>query len=79
MTLEITEDLIAKQSPEAQAIIRLLLDRLAELESRLGKSPQTPRCRRVRNIRMPNQNVPSEMVSRENEAGRKDISSITGN
>ena len=40
MSLEITEDLIAKQSPEAQAIIRLLLDRLAELEARLGKSPQ---------------------------------------
>ncbi len=40
MSLEITEDLIAKQSPEAQAIIRLLLDRLAELEARLGKSPE---------------------------------------
>ncbi len=40
MSLEITEDLIAKQPPEAQAIIRLLLDRLAELEARLGKSPQ---------------------------------------
>jgi len=40
MTLEITEDLIARQPPEAQAIIRLLLKRLAELEARLGKSPQ---------------------------------------
>ena len=45
--LEITEELIARQSPEAQAIIRLLLGqiakltaRVAELESRLGKTPQ---------------------------------------
>ena len=40
MSLEITEDLIAKQSAEAQAIIRLLLTRLAELEAQLGQSPQ---------------------------------------
>ena len=40
MTLEITEDLIARQPAEAQAIIRLLLKRLAELEARLDKSPQ---------------------------------------
>jgi transposase len=45
--LEITEELIARQSPEAQAIIRVLLAqiaklsaRVAELEARLGKSPQ---------------------------------------
>ncbi len=40
MSQEITEDLIARQSPEAQAIIRLLLKKLAELEARLGKSPR---------------------------------------
>ncbi len=40
MSLEITENLIARQPAEAQAIIRLLLKRLAELEARLGKSPQ---------------------------------------
>ncbi|MCZ6856147.1 MAG: DUF6444 domain-containing protein [Gammaproteobacteria bacterium] len=40
MSLEIKEDLISRQPPEAQAIIRLLLNRLAELEARLGKSPQ---------------------------------------
>ena len=40
MSLEITEDLIARQSPEAQAIIRLLLARIAELEARLNKTPQ---------------------------------------
>ncbi len=47
MSLEVTEELIARQSPEAQAIIRALLaqnaalaKRVAELEERLGKSPQ---------------------------------------
>ncbi len=40
MSLEITEGLIARQPAEAQAIIRLLLARLAELEARLGKSPR---------------------------------------
>ena len=40
MSLEITEDLIARQPPEAQAIIRLLLAKIAELESRLNKTPQ---------------------------------------
>ena len=40
MTLEITEDLIARQSPEAQEIIRILLAKIQELEARLNKSPQ---------------------------------------
>lgn len=40
MSFEITEDLIARQTPEAQLIIRLLLARIEELEARLGKSPQ---------------------------------------
>lgn len=40
MSPEITEELIARQSPEAQAIIRLLLARIAELEARLNKTPQ---------------------------------------
>lgn len=40
MSLEITEDLIARQPPEAQAIIRLLLAKIAQLEARLDKSPQ---------------------------------------
>lgn len=39
MSLEITEDLIARQPAEAQAIIRLLLARIEELEAKLGKSP----------------------------------------
>lgn len=47
MSLKITEELIARQSPEAQVIIRLLLARIAEqdrriadLEARLHKTPQ---------------------------------------
>lgn len=40
MSLEITEDLIARQPPEAQAIIRILLGKIAELEARLNKSPE---------------------------------------
>ncbi len=40
MALEITEELIAHQTPEAQAIIRLLLARIQELEERLNQSPR---------------------------------------
>ena len=51
MSLEITEDLIARQPPEAQAIIRALLAhiakqdrRIAELEARLNKTPLNGRA-----------------------------------
>ena len=40
MSLEITEELIGRQSPEAQLIIRLLLAKIQELEARLNKSPR---------------------------------------
>ena len=40
MELELTEELIGRQSTEAQAIIRLLLARIAALEFRLGMTPQ---------------------------------------
>jgi len=46
MALEITEKIIARQPPKAQAIIRLLAEiaelktRIAKLESRLGLNPQ---------------------------------------
>jgi transposase len=36
----ISEDVIARQPPEAQAIIRILLAKIAELEARLNKSPR---------------------------------------
>jgi transposase len=38
--LLITEELIARQSPEARAIIRLLLAKLADLEARLNMTPR---------------------------------------
>jgi transposase len=37
MSLGITEEIIARQPPEAQAIIRLLLGRIAELEAEVGE------------------------------------------
>jgi transposase len=40
MTLEITDDLIARQPPEAQAIIRALLAKIDELQARLNQSPR---------------------------------------
>ena len=48
MSLGITEEIITRQPPEAQAIIRLLLAKIAELEGRVeelqrqakGKTPQ---------------------------------------
>jgi transposase len=40
MSLELTEDLIARQPAEAQAIIRMLLAKIQELEARLNKTPQ---------------------------------------
>ncbi len=42
MSLEITEELIARQSPEAQAIIRLLLAQIAELKADLARLKKTP-------------------------------------
>src|SRR4051812_37783434 len=40
MPQEITEELLARQTPEAQALIRLLLARIADLEARLNQSPR---------------------------------------
>ena len=48
MQAAVTEEIIARQTPEAQAVIRLLLARIAELEARIaelelqgkGKTPQ---------------------------------------
>jgi transposase len=40
MSQTIPEEVIARQPPEAQAIIRLLLARIEALEARLGKTPQ---------------------------------------
>jgi transposase len=40
MALEITEELIGRQPAESQAIIRLLLAKIAELEARLNQTPR---------------------------------------
>src|SRR5271169_2829726 len=40
LEMEITEELIARQPPEAQAIIRVLLAKIQELERRFNKTPQ---------------------------------------
>jgi len=40
MQLEISQELIARQPPEAQAIIRMLLAKIQELEARLNQSPR---------------------------------------
>jgi transposase len=39
MSLEVTQAEIARQPPESQAIIRMLLAKIAELEARLNKTP----------------------------------------
>ena len=77
MTLEITEDLIARQPPEARAIIRLLLVKIAELETRLNKRRKTPPCRPAHSIRTPNRRRRSRNRS-ENEAGNQDMQSMNG-
>ena len=40
LEMKITEELIARQPPEAQAIIRVLLAKIQELEERFNKTPQ---------------------------------------
>lgn len=42
MSLEITEELIARQSPEAQAIIRFLLAQIADLKAEVAALKKTP-------------------------------------
>jgi transposase len=42
MSLEITEELIARQPPEAQVIIRLLLAQIAQLQAEVAELKKTP-------------------------------------
>ena len=65
MSLEITEDLIARQPPEARAVIRILLAKIAELEARLKQTPQ--------NSSLPpsTQHPYAKPASPKNKSGRK--------
>jgi hypothetical protein len=68
MEPNVTDEVISRQPPEAQAIIRDPLDRIAKLEAEVrqlrgqvkGKTPQIRPCRRVRSIRMPNRSGRNE-------------------
>src|SRR5262245_19685553 len=40
MSLKVTEELITRQPPEAQAIIRALLAKIQELQDQLNQSPR---------------------------------------
>jgi hypothetical protein len=39
MTFEITDEMMAKWPPDAQAVVRLLLARIAELEAQVWTCP----------------------------------------
>jgi hypothetical protein len=60
MSLGITEEIIARQPPEAQAIIRLLLAKIAELESRIERLERGQPQAKPRGLRAP----PSQAVTR---------------
>jgi transposase len=64
MTPEITDDLIARQSPEAQAIIRVLLAKIADLEARLDQSPRN-------SSRPPSSEHPHAKPRRPKSAGKR--------
>jgi len=53
MSLGITEEIIARQPPEAQAIIRLLLARIAELESRIEELQRQVKSKTPENSSLP--------------------------
>ena len=73
----VTEEVIARQPPEAQAIIRMLLARIAELdarvadlEARLNKTPGIPRCRRRASIRTPSRRLRRGRAARNRGVNR---------
>jgi len=53
MSLGITEEIVARQPPEAQAIIRLLLARISELEARIEELERQGRGRTPQNSSLP--------------------------
>ena len=53
MSLGITEEMIARQPPEAEAIIRLLLAKIAELEARIGELQRQGKGKTPQNSSLP--------------------------
>ena len=82
MSLELTEEMIARQPPESQAIIRILWARVQELEGRLLRTPHNSSLppsvqfaaanmpsRRRRNARKRNVAVSRDMPSTSDRCG----------
>jgi transposase len=64
MTLEITDDLIARQPPEAQLIIHALMAKIEELQARLNQSPRN-------SSRPPSSEHPHAKPARAKAAGKR--------
>jgi transposase len=76
MLLELTDEMMARQPPEAQAIIRFLLAKIAELEARLGQTPQN--SSRPPSTQHPHAKpVPKKVKSKKNRGGSPDMPSTS--
>jgi len=53
MLLGITEEIVARQPPQAQAIIRVLLAKIAELEARIGELERQVKGKTPQNSSLP--------------------------
>lgn len=51
MSLEITEELLARQTPEAQAILRALLAKIRQLQEQLNQSRRNSSLRKYENTK----------------------------
>jgi hypothetical protein len=67
----VTEEVIARQPPEAQAVIRMLMATIAELDgrvaepkARLNQPPASRRCRRRASIRTPTRRLGGRRTAR---------------
>ncbi|MEZ5941340.1 MAG: IS66 family transposase zinc-finger binding domain-containing protein [Planctomycetaceae bacterium] len=79
MSLEITEELIARQPPEAQAIIRLLLAQIAELRAELAALKKTPENSSLPpSAQHPHAKPPHASKSSENGVDNKDTTKWSG-
>jgi transposase len=73
MSPEVTEDVIARQPPEAQAIIRALLARIAEMEAELGELRGQVKGKTPQNSSLPpsTQHPHAKPKSRKRKSKRK--------